>query len=657
LNKLLVALLSAACACTTVFAAEDAAQDSKVETLVVTAARSPVAAAEIASSVTVLDRQYIEDRQAVLVIDLLRDVPGLQVSRSGGFGKQTQLRIRGSEANQVLVMIDGIEALDPAAADEFQWENLTTADVERIEVVRGPQSALWGNEALAGVVNIITRRDGQGLSASGFAEGGSFNTVNTGARVGGGGETWTGGVGVAYLDSDGTNVSRTGSEDDGYENTTLSGNASWNPTDTLSFGWVGRYTDAETYTDAVDFSTGFPTDPTPASGDARHEESNQLYTGLSGDLKTFDGRWRHNLRANVTSTDRDFYVDSGDKSTNSQGDIYALYYVSSIGLTGQASAGNPVLNLAVDWKRDEYRNRCFDADGVDCTAFGDPNQDQDMTNTGFVAELLSGDWNDFSGSASVRYDDNNEFDSETTYRLTGGYMLASATRLRGAYGTGWKAPTFTERFGFFPDQFLGNPDLEPETSKGWEVGVDQALLEDSLNLSVTYFDEKLEDEINGFFFDSDAGVFTAVNADGTSTRKGVEFITEAALGAGFGLQFNYTYLNARDPNGDREVRRPRQSAGLNGNYRFLRQAANINLNISYVGKRDDIFFPPFPNPSEIVELSDYTLVNLSSSYKLNKTYEIYGRLENLFDENYEDVYGFATQGIGGYLGLRVNFAR
>jgi len=640
------------------------AAGADVESIVVTAARSPVSVAAIGSSVTVIDREYIEERQAVFAVDLLRDVPGVQVSRSGGSGKQTQLRIRGAEANHVLVMIDGIEVSDPTAADEFQWENLTTADISRIEVVRGPQSAIWGNEAVSGVVNIITRNDSQGLSASGYAEGGSFDTVNTGLRIGGGGEKLTGGASISYLDTEGNNISRAGSENDGYENTTVNLNAGWQATDDLNFSWIGRYTDSSTYSDAIDFIvTGLPTDPLPVTDDARREEGTNYYTGLTGDLITMDGRWRHNLRANLTSSDRDFYVDSGELSNNSKGDTVALYYVSSVGLTGPVTADSPILNLAVDWKKDEYAYRCFDAGGFDCTFFGDPNQNQDMTNTGVVAEVLSGDISGLSGSASIRYDDNSDFDNETSYRLTAGYLLFSNTRIRGAYGTGWKAPTFTERYGFFPDQFLGNPDIAPEKSKGWEVGFDQSFADEQYNLGATYFDERLENEINGFVFDPDSGLFTAANRDGESKRKGVELFADAALSADFKLLFNYTYLNASEPdpaNPDepvQELRRPRDSAALNANYRFFKNRVNMNLNIAYVGDRDDIYFPPFPEPSEIVELDAYTLVNLTGSYAINDTFDVYARVENLFDEDYEDVYGFATPGVGGYLGLRVSFAR
>jgi len=367
LNKLISLLPYAALSSISfAVAAAEGDTDGQIDTIVVTAARSPVTTSEIGSSVSVIDRDLIEERQSVFVLDLLRDVPGLQISRSGGPGKQTQLRIRGAESNQALVMIDGIEVLDPAAADEFQWENLTTADVERIEVVRGPQSAIWGGEALAGAINIVTRRDEPGANASGFVEGGSFNTVNAGARIGGGGETLSGGASLSYLDTDGVNISRTGSEKDGYDNTTLSLNGAWKPTEDLQFGATARYTDASTKFDDFDFvNTGLPADPVPASLDARRDDSQQLYAGVSSNLATFAGRWNHNLRVNLTSTDRDTFVDNGEKAANYQGDIFAAYYVSSIGLTDVVDANGPLLNLAVDWKKDKYQYQCFDTGGLD----------------------------------------------------------------------------------------------------------------------------------------------------------------------------------------------------------------------------------------------------------------------------------------------------
>ncbi|MEJ2089177.1 MAG: TonB-dependent receptor plug domain-containing protein, partial [Gammaproteobacteria bacterium] len=192
-----------------------------VETLVVTAHRVPLSEAEVGSSVTSVGRDLMDQRQIVLVSDLLQDVTGLAVSRLGGPGGQTQVRVRGAEANHVLVLIDGVKANDPAGGDEFDFSSLTAWDVGTIEVVRGPQSALWGSEATAGVINIITRGPGDGLSAAGFVEGGSRDTLYTGARVGAGGERGGLVLNGSWFETRGESAALAGVEDDGLENLTL----------------------------------------------------------------------------------------------------------------------------------------------------------------------------------------------------------------------------------------------------------------------------------------------------------------------------------------------------------------------------------------------------------------------------------------------------
>ncbi len=214
-----ISLVSCLFAAITVIAAASAASRAP-ETIVVTASRIPVPLSAVGSSITVIDREQIERRESAFAIDLLRDVPGVAISQSGSIGSQTQLRMRGAEANQVLVLIDGIEANDPAGNAEFAFENLGTWDIDRIEVVRGAQSGLWGSDALAGVINVITRQPDETLSVSGFGEGGSFGTWSAGTRISGALLGTRAGLSVSSIDSDGSNSSRSGGEDDGYENRT-----------------------------------------------------------------------------------------------------------------------------------------------------------------------------------------------------------------------------------------------------------------------------------------------------------------------------------------------------------------------------------------------------------------------------------------------------
>lgn len=628
------------------------------DTLVVTASRIPVPLIATGSSVSVINRDEIEARQSTFAVDLLQDVPGFAVSRSGGIGSQTQVRVRGAEANQLLVLIDGIEANNPAGNDEFAFQDLTTWDVERIEVVRGPQSALWGSDALAGVVNIITRQPTEQFSAGGFAEAGAFDTYTAGGRVAGKVLGTRAGVSLSRVDSDGSNNSRTGDEEDGYENSTATLTLAGDPTENLALSFVGRYSDTTKGIDVVDFATGLPAD----SGDQTDVDLGYFRAG--GTLTLLDGRWSQSLRAAWTTTDTENTSDFGNAGTTGS-DKYGLYYQTTwhINPAVADNAGNSV-TFALEHEQQDFRQRgdIIVIDPDDPSQDLDPNQDQDLDNTAAVVELLLSPFERTSVSLSGRYDENSDFDNVSTFRATTSWAAESTrTRLHASFGTGQKAPTFVDRFGFFSNQFAGNPDLKPEKSRGWEAGIEQPLWSERVTLAATYFDEVLEHEINGFAFDPDLGRYTAENLAGESQRQGVE--VSARVRATDALRFSgsYTYLDATQPDavtGEdiREIRRPRHAASLNGDWRFLDGKGDLNVNLTYVGNQDDTFFevaPPFG--TQTIDLESYYLASVAASYRLPGQASVYARVENLLDEDYENVYGYNTPGIGAYVGLRLGF--
>ena len=217
--------------------------DQNIEEVLVSASLFPIAASRSANAITVIDSEQLKNRAALSVSDLLRDVPGLAVSRSGVQGSQTQIRVRGAEANHLLVLIDGVEANDPSQSDELNWATLTASDIERIEVIRGPQSAMRGSDAMAGVVNIITRSADEPFSAKVFTEIGSFATHNSGFSVGAKSGDFDARLGVSHLETEGENISRTGSEKDGYQNTSYNLKAGWTVSDELRLSFAARQTE------------------------------------------------------------------------------------------------------------------------------------------------------------------------------------------------------------------------------------------------------------------------------------------------------------------------------------------------------------------------------------------------------------------------------
>jgi vitamin B12 transporter len=642
-------------------AAERASDSQEPAVMVVSASRTDMELTRVASSVTVIDRELIEQRQSVYIVDMLRDVPGLSVNRSGSAGSLTEVRSRGGDANQLLVLIDGIRANDPAQVDQFQWQYLTSNDVERVEIVRGPQSSIWGSDANTGVVNIITRKGKGGLSGSGFVEGGSYDSLGGGLNIGGKGDIIDWGLNGSYVEQDGFNNARQGDEDDPFKNTTIGGSFGVKPSESSRIALVARYTDADTKTDWQDCVPSPGNDPcaqVTADSEPDSTQSEQLYAGLSGEIGFIDNRWTHQLQLNSTATKTDFifqYRDFFDPtqilvdSSSSEGSILELRYQTNWDFArGGSAEGADLVTFAIDHQTRGYENSY----GVD----------DDSQQTGFVLEGRTLLVDALTLTASLRYDDNSDYENVTSWRISGGYdFYSTGTRLRAAAGTGQKAPTMTELYGFFPG-FQGNPDLDPEKSEGWEVGIDQSFFDETYRIAATYFDERLQDQIVGI---SLPGFIPSVtNAPGETKRKGVEVGVSGDLTSNLNALLSYTYLDTdavvlsgptivgRAP----EIRKPRNTLALNLNYRFLDQRANVNLNASYTDKQlDSIFFSDFS--SSRTELDSFTVVDLAGEYKVASTVVVYGRVDNLFDEDYEEVFSYNVMGRAAYVGARVSLSR
>lgn len=620
------------------FAQTTAADD--LDQILVTGARAPLAGSQLGSAVTVITAEDIEQRQARYVSELLRTVPGFSVSQSGPAGSQTQVRVRGAEANHVLVLIDGIRANDPATGDEFRWEYLTTSNIERIEVVRGPQSSLWGSDAVAAVVQIITRsgKDEGGMNL--YAETGSFDTMNLGGGAGIAAARWSFNGAVERLDTDGFNVSREGSEKDGSDITTASATAGYRPSDVVSVDVSLRLTDAFTEFDSVDFvQTGLPADADLAT------EADNVYARVAMSYGAAESRLRQQLRLDYFASDNRNLSD-GNKDSTSEADRSSVAYQADIAL------GGDLLSLALEHERSRFRQR-------GAIGFGDPNQDQEMDVTSVIADYQGRSLDRLTWLLSARFDDNSDFEDAWSGRLSLAYTLTDTTTLRGNIGMGRKNPTFTDLFGYFPGQFSGNPNLKPEQSTSYDIGIDTSFADGALNIELSLFSQDLEDEINGFVFDPATFLFTAENMDGTSRRRGAEL---AAAWRAFGpleLSASYTYTDSEQPDASgrqvREIRRPKHSASLSLAYRPAGSRFHGLLGADYGGTRNDEFYPPFPEPSRIVTLDRYLLLGLTLHYKVNDSLALYAKGDNLLDEDYEQVYGYRTAGIAGYVGLRMNF--
>lgn len=627
-----------------------------LDTILVTPSLTPLAASRSGSAVTVITAREIEQKKLPFVVDILREVPGVAVSSSGNPGSFTQVRMRGSEGNHVLVLIDGVEVNDPIGQSEFDFGQLLSGNVERIEVLRGPQSALYGADAIGGVINIITKTGTGPIGAHDRAEGGSFSTGHGSASVGVGNHIVRTDLHVEYLDTQGTNISRFGSERDGHENLTLNGKVLVTPTDDVEFGAHVRHTEATTEGDPQDFNTCFPV-PGPTCGfiiDGDEKTDRRfLYSGAHFRLETFDDHWVHTLRAGHTGTDLDFY-ENGVRNNGSFSTRTKLSYQSDLSFATPDLAGSEhVLSVLLENERSEYKNDPSAAFFIDPAALAAARKRRHTEQNSIAAEYRLGVMDRFFASASIRHDDNDRFENALTYRVTSSIRFPeTGSRLHGSYGTGIKNPDYFELFGFDPSTFVGNPNLETEKSEGFDIGLEQRFLNDRLIVDVTYFEQDLTDEIDSFvLFDPVNFIFTAENIPGVSPRKGVEVTVSARLTDNLVLNGSYTYTDAKEASGLREARRPKHMASLAANYSFHDGRGNVHVSAVYNGEQIDTNF----GTGARLTLDDFFLVNAAASYAIADGVRVFARGENLLDEKYEEIFSFVKPGIAGYGGVEITF--
>ena len=607
-----------------------------MEEILVSGSLTPVSLLKSANAVTVIDRQTLKNRAASTLSEIMRDVPGFSVSQVGVLGSQTQIRVRGSEANHLLVTIDGVEANDPSQSDEFSWGTMSAADIERIEIIRGPQSSIRGSDAVAGVVNIITRR----ADRSGFgvhADVGSWSTRNTGFNAGYQRDGFNFRLGANHVKSDGANIARQGQEDDGYKNTTFNLTTGLKMSDQFNMLLAARQSDGTNQFDADADFDGIVEDQD------RQSDFKNTTLRLEGNYSSADGNWQHKVAISRAKNDNTAFADGvmGNRTASTK-DQYQ--FIGNMILAG----GDQTLSLLAEREEEDWMQR-----GEISWGIYDPNQDRERDTDSLAIEYRTFLTETLTLAASGRYDDNSEFDSAKTYRVEAVYQWSDQTRLRSVFGTAVKNPTFTERYGFYTN-FIGNPDLVPEESQSWEIGIDQTLKGSDFTVSLTVFEADLTNEIDGFVYDPATFAYTSDNMTSDSERNGVEISAMGNITDSLGLTAVYTYTDSSDADGTREVRRPRHTASANLAWQ-VRSNLQLNTNIQFTGDQTDVYFPPFPQPSQVVVMDSHTLVNLTLNYQASKDLDLYLKVENALDEEYEEVFGYQTLGRGTTVGMRYDF--
>ena len=596
----------------------------------------------IGNAVTVITGEDLRRQQVRNAADALRSLPGVAVNRQGGAGSITQVRIRGAEANHTLVLIDGIEA-NNTADGEFDFSNLSAEDIERIEVIRGPMSSLHGSNAVGGVINIITRRGGGPMTVSVRTEAGSFASNDVAVRLSGGSDRGNLSIAYEHRRTDGFNIAPVGNEKDGSELNTLSLRAGVKLMENMALDVSLRNMEKRADRDGFgDFSA--PVNSLAQAFDDRSTLANHVFlAGANLKWDTFGGALSHEFRANYNGTttqdsDRTFFSESKNISTT---DTFA--YLSTYRLDTPAIWGKHSLSGLVERQDEQFTPEGSFADG----------RTRDRGRLSFAGEWRGGFAERLFLTAGIRHDDNQEFRDITTWRVAASLPLTElGLRPHASVGTAVKLPTMFEQFG--TDQFFTpNPDLKPEQSFGWDAGIEFTLPGGRATLDVTYFNTDLTDKIDGFVNIANTPLFTARNIIGTSTRQGVEIATRVKLVSNLSWGAAYTYTDARDPNGEEEVRRPPHSARTDLNYTFAGGRGNANLAVIYNGSTQDIAFL-IPSFSQLrVGLDPYWLVNAAASYQLQPGVELFARVENVLDQRYQEAFGFDAAPIAAIAGVKL----
>jgi vitamin B12 transporter len=448
------------------------AQPVALPTVVVTPIRLPTPESEVGSSVTVITDEEIQRKQGRTLPDALKDVPGLNVVQTGGPGGTTSVFIRGANANQTKVFIDGIDATDRATGT-FNFEHILTWDLDRVEVVRGPQSGLYGGDAIGGVINIITKRGSGPGQFAGSLEGGSFGTFNQNARVSAGTERYNFYFDFAHFHTSDTPVTPSdlvplgrSVQGDAYDNKTFSGRFGANLTDNFDIGVVTRY---------IDTSLRFTGDDFLGPESLRSLESDeQLFTRGTAHLVSFDGVLDQTVGLAYSKfNQRDF-------DPNPPSPVASFFNGDRIKADWQADVKlmpGQILTFRAEHQRDEITTPVAE-----------------ITDNAGMVQLQSSIGERFFTATSVRYDSYDTFGAQPTFRIAPALLIPeTGSKLKGSVGTGFKAPTLAELFQNFPTfNFFGNPNLKPETSIGYDIGFEQMFLEKRVQFGATYFHNAMD---------------------------------------------------------------------------------------------------------------------------------------------------------------------
>jgi vitamin B12 transporter len=630
---------------------EDSTGIYKMTDVVVTATRTQTPLIELASSVSVIDSTEIANSNSTNVFDLLKNETGISFTRQGGSGTLSNIYVRGANADQVLVLIDGVEVNltnDPSGVYDFS--ELPLDNIQRIEVLRGPQSTLYGSDALAGVINIITKKGSGPAQFSILTEAGSYNTYKALFGINGLLNRLNYSLTLSRTGSDGfSNASSKygNTEKDGYNFNNLSSVVGYDLNDFTQINLFTRFTKSKS--DYDQFGGKFGDDPTYVFN---QEEFSIRGEGI---IKLLEGDWNQKFGLSFIRNVRNYSFDTSASSHYYPEYIYDYSWSSYDGRRYKLDWQNDfkvdkvnLLTLGTEYEVEQSSAEYYALNYVPDPFYPDITSIIPEKETATLGIFLQDqiNFNDrLFASLGVRLDHHNKFGSQSTYRISPAYMFwETGTKLKGTIGTGFKAPSLY----YLYDPAYGNEDLNPEKSFGWELGIEQYFFGQGLSIGATYFYNKFTD-----MFGFDYQTFKTININEALT-KGIELYLDGKISDELNFKMNYTYTDARDISpassnyNKKLVRRPENKAGLFVDYNF-NSRTDINTSIIWVGSRQDINFATY----ERITLQGYLLVNLAGHYDLFDFLQLNARLENLLNTDYEEVYGYATPGFSLYGGFKL----
>ena len=563
-----------------------------------------------------LESVDLQDQTPQTLTSAMQSLTSMAVSQSGNVGSLTQIRVRGAEADHVKVLLDGVPLGNPSTLN-LNLSTIAPTGISRIDALNGPRSTIWGSDALAGVVSLATNQTPTNRI---YMDRGSNQTVFLGTNLGAQLADMPIALHFSKFETDGTNASYEGDERDGFRQDALH----------ASYQKLGTTFQATGFIRSTQSSSDY--DPIPLDGDRRLDINDQMLAQRF----IWQPAQDFQLAANASLTRSKLHnFSDGDETNSSTGNL------TRVSLEGRFSRSDSQdMSVLIDHIEESFQQRGSPS------FFGDPNYDESMGTSGLAGEYLVSS-NRVQWHSSLRLEQNSEFGDSTAWQTS---VLLRQDSVRWSYsvGVGIKNPTFIERFGFTPDTFLGNPDLLPERAIQHQVAFQYEHEDHSLKIAL--YSSTLEDEINGFSYNSVVNQFTAANLESESRRSGGEVRYTRAF-PNLTLETNYAYVNSEE-NEALEIRRPKHLANLGIHY-TVSDRFRSRGSLHFVGEQLDRDFSTFP--ATVVTLDDHVLAKVSLEYDVTPKLTLHGTVDNLLNTEYEHVYGFRTPGRTLSIGARAAF--